>query len=140
MQKTLSTAGFSLLELLITVAIIGIMVGISYPAYQNHLVRARRAEAKVTLTSLASHLEQYYAEKNTYAGATLENLGLKKTLIANSFYELSISNADDKSYLISAVPQKSQAKDDQECATLSLNEKDEEMINGRGSIDDCWNQ
>lgn len=60
-------AGFTLIELMITVAIIGILAAIAYPSYTDYVVRSRRAEAKQGLIELAQMLERNYTVANSYA-------------------------------------------------------------------------
>jgi type IV pilus assembly protein PilE len=60
-------AGFTLIELMIVVAIVGILVAIAYPSYSDYLVRSRRAEAKQGLIELAQMLERNYTVANSYA-------------------------------------------------------------------------
>ena len=63
--------GFSLIELLIVIAIIGILAGIAYPNYQEYVARARRADAKTVLLENAQFLERFYTQNGTYVGAAL---------------------------------------------------------------------
>jgi type IV pilus assembly protein PilE len=62
-------AGFTLIELVIAVAIVGILAAIAYPSYQGYVIRARRADAQGALVSLAAAMEIYFADNNTYVGA-----------------------------------------------------------------------
>lgn len=59
--------GFTLVELVVVVAIIGILVAIAVPSYQNHLRKARRAEAQTYLLDLANVQQQYLLDARTYA-------------------------------------------------------------------------
>jgi len=70
MQKNLN--GFSLLELMITLTIIGILTAFCLPVYSQHIIEARRLEAKIALEKLAATLENYFIAHNSYQGATLE--------------------------------------------------------------------
>ena len=63
--------GFTLIELVITVAIIGILSAIAYPSYTQYVIRTNQAQAKANLVEDAHFLARYYAEKGTYASATL---------------------------------------------------------------------
>lgn len=65
------SAGFTLIELMIVVAILGIIVAIALPSYQNSVTKTRRADAQGVLTSLANTMERFYTTNSTYAGATL---------------------------------------------------------------------
>jgi prepilin-type N-terminal cleavage/methylation domain-containing protein len=62
-------AGFTLIELMIVVAIIGILASVAIPRYQNHIVKARQAEATQTLGAVYTNQLQYYSVNNTYGNS-----------------------------------------------------------------------
>lgn len=62
-------AGFTLIEVMITVAIIGILATIAIPAYTDYVTRGRLAEAHSTLADMRVRMEQFYQDNRTYAGA-----------------------------------------------------------------------
>lgn len=131
-QKT----GFTLIELLITLAIIAILVCIVYPNYTNHLVKTRRTNVTIALLDLASRLEQYYAQNNSYQGASIENLGINDSGYKN-YYQIKLSS-DANTYSLHADPINSQIKADPECGSLSLDQNGTKNISGSGNIDECW--
>jgi type IV pilus assembly protein PilE len=63
--------GFTLIELMITVAVIAILAAVAFPSYQDSLRKSRRTDAKNALTQATANMERYYAEKNTYATAAI---------------------------------------------------------------------
>lgn len=130
-----SNKAFSLIEILITMAIIGILTSIGYPTYKNHITRTRRAQATVVLTNIAAQMEHYYNHQHTYQGATLQNL---RGNVNNNNYTFSISNTHDQGFLIKAQPQKSQAKNDAICGTISINQQGRKTISGSGDIAYCY--
>lgn len=118
--------GFSLLELMIGIVVVGILVSIAYPAYREQVNSARRADGKAALMTLANRMERYYSEQNTYANATV-GTGNATTDIAASnlspegWYTLVIAAANANSYTLQAVPRNAQATADTRCQTLTLN-------------------
>lgn len=104
------TRGFTLIELMIVVAIIGILASIGYPSYQQHVIKANRSEAKVALEGLSGAMERYYSENNTYVGATIG--GTSPTLAysakvpkdgTSTNYTLSITSATSGGYTLKAT-------------------------------------
>lgn len=61
-----SESGFTLIELMITVAIIGILAAIAYPSYQDSVVKGRRAEGRTALLNLLQQQERYYTQNGSY--------------------------------------------------------------------------
>ena len=66
---------FTLIELMVVVAIIGIMASIAYPNYQDSVIRSRRADAKGALLNFANAMERHFTENNSYCGAGTDNNG-----------------------------------------------------------------
>jgi type IV pilus assembly protein PilE len=125
--------GFSLLELLIAIVIIAILVTIAYPSYNGYLAKGRRTQAMIDLLYMASQLESFYTQQNTYQGAP----GLKTTTDDHS-YQLVIQSTTESSYNLAAVPNSAQAALDQSCGTLTLNELGERGDSGTLTPEVCW--
>lgn len=116
----LTTKGFTLIELMIAVAIVGILAGIAYPSYQESVRASRRADAKGALLGFANAMERYYTENNSYegAGAGGGNTGIPTIFSTTSpvgggaaFYSLTISAATARTYTLLATPINSQVVD-----------------------------
>lgn len=113
--------GFTLIELMIVVAIIGILAAIALPAYNQYVEDARRADAQGALMSLANAMERFHTQNGTYAGASLGN-GAGDIFPAEApleggqkWYDLVITAQDATAYRIEAQP-----KNGQGGATVSL--------------------
>ena len=129
--------GFSLIELLVTLTIIGILAMIAYPSYLSYVVKAKRSTAEASLVNLASLMESYYNAHNTYSGATLSELNTNSGTDDHS-YQLEISSAAASSFLVQAVPQGNQATLDSTCGTLTYDQLGNKGITGTGTVNECW--
>jgi type IV pilus assembly protein PilE len=109
--------GFTLIELMITVVIVGILAAIAYPAYQNSVTQSRRADAQGALTQLNNAMERTFTENNTYMpGSTAPTLGTGAATPPHIFpsqapldgttkyYDLSISAITANTYTLRATP------------------------------------
>ncbi len=109
------TAGFTLIELMIAVAVVAILAAIAYPNYTEHVRKGRRAEAKAAMGDAANRLERCFTRFNSYAAAECAGVGSGAT--ENGYYALSIS-ATARSFTLTATPQNAQADD--ACGAFTL--------------------
>ena len=63
--------GFTLIELMVTVAVVAILAAVAFPSYQDSLRKSRRTDGKNALTQAVANMERYYTEKNSYASAVM---------------------------------------------------------------------
>ena len=104
--------GFSLIELMIAVAIVGILVAIAVPSYQEHLRKGRRADAQAFLTQVAQRQQQYLLDARTYA-TDLAQLNLSPPASVSNHYAIAVaaSAGPPPSFTITATPSGVQLKD-----------------------------
>lgn len=126
----------NLLELMIAIAIIGILSILSLPIYTQHLVHEKRIEAEIMLEKLSLALEHYYIIHNSYKGATFALLKFPERIVKNN-YQLAL-RVTESDFTITAHPLAAQAEKDTNCAALSLNSLNQKTISGTGSINECW--
>lgn len=126
--------GFTLIEMMIVVAIIALLATIAFPSYQNFAMRNRRADGKDLAMRIASAQERNYTNLNRYA--TTADLGMSMQS-ENQYYTAEIDlPADGQTYTLRLIPQDVQATD--RCGTLTINNtgfKDHLGVGGNGA---CW--
>ena len=132
--------GFTLIEMMIVVALIGIIVAFGYPSYRDQVIKSHRAEGMGELLELADRLERYYSDKNTYATATLGTAAtdVYPAVTKKQNYALAIdgTKTDDIKFSITATPQGTQTAD--KCGTFILNSDGTKSITGSVDVDECW--
>ncbi len=139
--------GFTLVELMIAVAIVGIFASISYPSYQSHIMKAKRSEAQAALVSMATAMEQWRVENNNNYGdgtdsifatqVPTDGIGTKTySLTFTTTVSASDSTKYDK-YTLTATPVTPQDAD--VCHVLTLKSTGEKVANGVSpDTANCW--
>ena len=92
--------GFSLVELIIVVAILGVIASIALPVWSAYSLRGRHASAVAKLNAISVALEQYYSERQTYE-ASIASLRMEDS---DKWYQYILRHADVRSYRLEAVP------------------------------------
>lgn len=130
--------GFTLLELMIAVAIVAILASIAVPSYMWFVTQSRRTEAQTALVRLANLEESYYLDNSQYG--SLMDLGLTATSAAvysseNGYYSISVVLPSSSTFSITATAQGSQSSDS-DCLTFSITQ---DGTKSSTSSSNCWN-
>ncbi|HEZ0775879.1 TPA: type IV pilin protein [Neisseria meningitidis] len=119
--------GFTLLELMIAVAILGILTLITYPSYKTYIRRVRLSEVKSTLLMNAQTMERYYRQKGTFA--TYDKNKLKQ----NEYFKITLSEVSPDHFTLQADP--NPMTNEGETCVVTLN--DGGTLSAAGSGQDC---
>lgn len=133
-------SGFTIIELLVTVAIVGIIAAIGVPSYNSHTRKVRRADAKVTLTNSAQQLERCNIEFDAYndsgCSSTLASGGSITT--PEGFYTITASTLTATSFTLTATPVSGGGQEsDGDCTTFTLNQAGSQGATG-AKASSCW--
>jgi len=117
--------GFTLLELLVALAILGLLTAFSYPVYVDQVRKARRAEGMAGLLELADRMERHFADQGTYdqrfGGADMDAATLWKDTTTHGHYTLSIDpGTSDLSFTARATPTARDGQDRDPCGTFVI--------------------
>lgn len=128
--------GFTLIELMITIAIIAILVAIAFPSYTRYVQRTRRADGQELMMRIAAAEERFYTNRNTYSADIANDLGLSTTSEKLHYVVAAVLGAGGQTYVLTATPQGAQATD--ACANLTINNVGFKDKSGGDSNGSCW--
>jgi type IV pilus assembly protein PilE len=138
-----ASSGFTLIELMVTVAIVTILATIAVTSYTSQIQKSRRTEAKTALLDLAGREERLFTTTNTYSSdeaflgyATAAGTPMTNMPFGNGYYTLTAASTAT-TYTITATPVGAQAGDTA-CGSLSVNQLGVQAVTGTSTVATCW--
>lgn len=131
--------GFTLIELMITLAIVTIIAVIAIPSYQSQMQKTRRTDAKATLMEIAQNLERCFTLNNSYDDASCTDFD--GTDSSENFYDITVPIISTTAYTITATAKVPGPQDgDTDCRTLSLTQQGVKSSTNSGgtATTNCW--
>lgn len=130
-----AAAGFTLIELMIVVAVVAILASIAVPSYNEQIRKSRRAQAKADLVEYAQAAERFFTVNNTYAGFNLPNTQSPREAGATARYNLD-RVVTPTTFTLTATAVGPQAGD--RCGNLSITNTGRKASTGPAPSTECW--
>jgi len=136
-----AAGGFTLIELMLAVAIVAILATIAVGSYSNAVARSRRAAVESYLQAIANRQEQLLIDARAYATSNTSPPLPAITDDVSGHYTVTVSadnSATPPSFLITATPVGRQATIDARCGRLTLDQAGVRTRSGTAALGDCW--
>lgn len=139
-DKATARSGFTLIELMIVVAIVAVLAAIAYPSYREQIDRSRRADAKTVVMENAQFMERFFTQNGTYLNATLPILEAPKDG-GTKFYDLAFAAGQPTAitFTVVATPKGAMAGD--ACGAFTITQTGlKSTSGGTRPTDECWSR
>jgi type IV pilus assembly protein PilE len=128
-----SGRGFTLIELVVVLAIIAILASIAIPNYSEYVMRTNRSAAQSFISDIASRQAQFFLDRRTYAATIAElNLGMSPDLAARYAVAINVLAGPPLAYTVTATPIGPQLRD--RCGAMTINQAG----NKTAAAARCW--
>jgi type IV pilus assembly protein PilE len=135
------SAGLTLIELMVTVAIIGILAAIAVPSYQEYVRKGRRADAQAFMLDVVARQQHFLLDRRTYAVSITDapasnGLGMVVPTNVSTHYTITIATSNTTSppsFVVTGTPEGSQVGE--KCGTLTIDQRGVKDRTGAGT---CW--
>lgn len=128
--------GITLMELMVVMAVIGILSAIAIPSYRAYMIRVNRTDAKRDLMAFSQRLERCFTRTNNYTDAACTvNFGAGIVNAEGTYSVTAVMDAN--TYTLTATPVNGQAEDAR-CAAFTLNQAGVQGVTGTSPALDCW--
>jgi len=129
MNRYSQMRGFTLIELVVVVGILGILLAIAVPGYNDQVRKSRRAAAKTEVMNIVQLKERFNSLNNTYVASPCG--------VSSTFYTITCPTSTATAYTILATAIGAQTSDTN-CLNLGINQQGVKTKSGSGTVDECW--